>query len=310
MKIKEDILKGCSVIIPSKGRLDYNKQLTLINLPKAILKNTIVVTPPEELEGMIKMLMENNVKVGGIIPIEHSSISELRFKVISKLKRNIIFLDDDFNFHCREYPDTENDTKYLLKALNEKYFSEENIEKYISDMFSWISEKLNSDDFGMVGVGARGGNNFLKLKNIYNTRINGFWGINYNNFKKIGSPDISKISTKEDFYLSLCFLKKGIPTISTSDYAYDTPSGSNAAGGCSTYRSLKKMEDNSRALLSFFPDCVSLVKKPISRWNGLGDEGEFFDVKISWKKAYVGKPITDINGYIEEPARTKENYKK
>ena len=308
--MKNNVLNGCSVVVPTKGRLDIKKQITLKNLPQSILLNTIVVTPPEEKDIMVELLKDNNIDVAGVIPIQHSNISELRHKIINGLKRNIVFLDDDFNFHCREYSDTEFDTKYLLKALNEKYFTKQNIEKYLLEMFDWICSKLNCDTFGMVGVSARSGNNFLKYRNIYNTRINGFWGINYKNYLKIGSPNISQISTKEDFFLSLSFLKKGIPTISTSTYAYDTPGGSNADGGCSNYRTLAQMEENSKKLLKMFPHCVSLVTKPISRWKGLGKEGEFYDVKISWKKAYCGKPIEKIEGYKIEPSRTKQNYKK
>ena len=305
----KDFLKGVTPVISTSGRVDIKLQQTLKNLPSFITEKIIVTCPKVELEPLKKLIETLDIKVAGVMGIDHNNLSELRNLLINKLKRNVLFIDDNMNFHAREYSDIGGETKYLLKGLNDKYFSKQLQEKLFYEMFGWITEKLNSGHFGMVGLSSRAGNNFIKTEEVYNNRICAFWGVNYDNYIKAGSPDLGTISTKQDFFLELSFLKAGIPCVKTSTFAYDKCGGSNAKGGCSRYRDIDRMDNDSRKLVECFPQNVSIVIKDASKWSNLDGE-TFNDVKIGWKKAYSGKPVEEIVGYKNKDSRTKENYKK
>lgn len=297
------------LILMTRGRVDMKRQETLKNLPKFITKKIIVVCPPQEVGPLKQLLMILDIPVLGIVGIPHKNCSDLRHKVINYIKGNLIFLDDNMNFHCREYSDKGLENKYLLKGMNNKYFSKEKLYQYFLEMFIWVDNKIISGNFGMVGLSSRSGNNFLKSEEVYNSRTCAFWGINYKNYLKSGSPRVDKISSKQDFLLELSFLKSGIPCVLTSNYAYDKCGGSNSKGGCSIYRNIDRMNKDAYALKSLFPDEVSIIEKDSNKWGNLDKDKKFYDVKISWKKAYKGIPIEEITGYKPAPPRTKENYK-
>lgn len=298
------------LVVTTSGRADVKRQETLKNLPSIITKKVIVTTKPNEVEKLKKVYKQLNIVVKKVIGVEHNTISDLRQFVMSTFKRNIIFIDDNINFHAREWSTTGKETKGLLKGINSKYFNDNKKNRIFLEMFTWIVSMLESNEYGVVGISARAGNNTAKKGVDYNSRIFAFWGVNYKLWESIGKPDMRDTKTKEDFVLQLMFLTNGIATIKNNNFAFDKCGGANSSGGCSSYRSIELMNKEAVMVKQMFPEYIEIVEKPNKRWNYENDEdGTFKDLRIKWKKAYSGD-VTKLTTYTDIPVRTKGNYKK
>lgn len=271
------------VILNTRGRVD--KQFTLSCLIDEILEHIIIVCYPGEFE----LLNEHwGHKVMGIIehPNNLNNIGSIRQWCIDTFDNvsNIIFIDDNIKFSVRLNSEKGENCKFPLHQLIDKHFTQSTIKFVQLEMFKWIIDNLNTNEYGMVGISQRSGNNNeLKDYNI-NSRIYAFWGVNLDLYNSIPQRKLSDVELKEDFYLTLHFLTNSIKTITSYKYAFDKCGGANSKGGCSTYRTIDKHNESSKILKQHFPNYVSIVEKNTKSWNGFDNKS--LDVRINWKKAY------------------------
>jgi hypothetical protein len=94
--------------------------------------------------------------------------------------------------------------------------------------------------------------------------------------------EIGRVKVMEDFDVNLQLLKKGRPSKISYYYAQGQGS-SNAAGGCSEWRTMEVQSQGAERLKALHPDVVEVVEKETkTAWGGATRK----DVKVQWKKAY------------------------
>jgi len=285
----------------TRGRVDMELQKTIFNLPELVVNFLTVVTHPDEIEDLRKLYKDNDIEVFNLIAIPHDDIGELRHKIIESAGRNVFFIDDSLSFHVRYKEDFDITTKFLLKKLSPKYFTEQHMEDYFIDGLMWVKEMFETKDFGIVGWSYRPSNNNLDTYNVLNSRTNAAWGVDYDYYQAVDA-DMSKYRSKQDLYLGLKFLTSGVPIIKNSTWASDRMGGNNSEGGCSLYRTKNVSEEDAVKLHGEFPQYITFVEKSLNSWKNY--EGDtILDVRIQWKKAFSGNS-RDYDSYLEQPAKS------
>jgi len=93
--------------------------------------------------------------------------------------------------------------------------------------------------------------------------------------------ELGRVKVMEDFDVNLQLLKKGLPSKISYYYAQGQGS-SNAAGGCSEWRTLEVQSQGAERLKELHPEVVEVVEKETkTAWGG----GTRKDVKVQWKRA-------------------------
>jgi hypothetical protein len=302
------IFSETKFVVNTRGRIDNKLHHTLKNIPRILSRNIIVITIPQEVEPLKNLLEELNIEVDEVWGIHHNYLGQARQDTLDRFKCNVVFIDDMFTFHAREHSDTGIETTYMLKQISKKNFNADKRESIMIDMFEWVVEKLNLGCFGVVGISNRPSNNNIKFDEVYNDRIGGFYGINYELFRTLkNDPKLDDMITKQDMYIILHFLQNGIPCVKSSKYAFNRSGGANSKGGCSIYRDVGLMDHDARALKSLFPQYVNLKDKSAISWKNVGDVKTFKDVMVQWKKAYTGEEVYKLCGYSQKEPITKDN---
>jgi hypothetical protein len=92
-----------------------------------------------------------------------------------------------------------------------------------------------------------------------------------------------RITVMEDFDVQLQLLKRGHECFQYNQLVQEQY-GSNADGGCSTYRTDEVQRRAAEELARRHPECVTVVKKE-QKGNGTM-WGERYDVKVNWRRAW------------------------
>ena len=250
------------LFIHTLGRPD--KQTTLAQLPDSLKADTILVVQEQEYASYSRRFPEMCVP----LPREIKRLSPTRQWIMDYAKEQgmdkIVMMDDDLTFAVRR-----DDTTKLHKATPED----------VKDIFQWL--KLQLDDYAHAGISAREGNNTVAEGRKEVGRMMRLLAYDVDAFHKEGIR-FDRIDTKQDFDVTLQFLRKGMPN-SIGYWAAHNQAGSNVAGGCSTYRDQEMMSRCSNELAELHPGFVKVVQKETkTSWGG----GVRTDVVISWKKAY------------------------
>jgi len=196
-----------------------------------------------------------------------------------------LFFEDNISFHIRaDKPDFGNIRNYGLYEMTLSRWSKENTLKHQLNMLDDIIEKLDSDEYGIVGISQRFGNNRIEEDFMENCRIYGFWGMNKKLYNSL-SYKISDVVYREDFYIILRFLMAGIKVGCFAKYAFDKENGVNSPGGCSSYRTPEATNKNVEWMVEQFPGIVRSKENEKVTWAGYN--GKALDVTIQWKKAYT-----------------------
>jgi hypothetical protein len=171
-------------------------------------------------------------------------------------------LDDDLRF-------------YIRKATNDWHLRYLEAEEYPA-LFGLLDKWL--DDYAHCGISAREGNNRVEHLSVESTRYMRVLAYNLDFFDGI---ELGRVKVMEDFDINLQLLKKGLPSKISYYYAQGQGS-SNAAGGCSEWRTLEVQSQGAERLKELHPEVVEVVEKETkTAWGG----GTRKDVKVQWKRA-------------------------
>jgi hypothetical protein len=150
----------------------------------------------------------------------------------------------------------------------------------VAKLFDTVEESL--DEWAMVGVSAREGANVNTEPYIFNTRLLRFLAYRTDTLIRLGIR-FDRLPVMEDFDVELALLTNGCPVL-CCNWIVQNQGSSNAPGGCSTYRTMKKQEEAAWKLREYYPKFVEVVTKQTkTAWNGQ----ERTDVRIKWKQAYA-----------------------
>lgn len=191
----------------------------------------------------------------------------------------ILMMDDDLMFSERR---ADEPTKFLpIKPGEHAAF--DRLMANMAEMMDYVP---------LGGLANRSGANRETAPYRLNARLHDLMAINVVVARDNGFR-MDRVQFMEDFDFMLQFLTAGYPTLCLNTHCKDDKGGSNAAGGCSTYRSPAGQLDAAMELKEYFPDFVTLVQK--SGWGG--DMSQRTDVRVAWKKAYeAGLAARDASG--------------
>lgn len=251
------------IAIPSIHR--WHEQPTLLALPPEVEVNLFV---PETQVAQYRQKWESagNVKVHGQ-PASIDNIGKARHAILEWAYPNaVLMLDDDLAFFARR---TDEPDKFRDCDLNER-----------AKMLHACSNALK--DYAHIAVATREGGNRNTEDYVYNTR--GLRVLGYDS-KVVLDEEVkfNRIPVMEDFDVALQLLRKGYPNCVLNWMVHNQTGGSNATGGCSTYRTLELQAKAAHRLKELHPDFVTVVEKTTkTAWGGATRT----DVRIQWKKAY------------------------
>lgn len=257
-------MKDFLIYIPTRGRIENQK--TLNNLPSWLHSKVRLVTPEKEAEALAQCYPHMRKY---ILPVPVQGIGKTRQWIVENSKaRYGLFLDDDMDF-C-----------YRLDMASPKLVILRPDDQQMTKLFEWTYEELKTGALH-VGISARQGNNHVCEEVVEATRMNNAYAYDLKRLEKTGVR-FDALPLMEDFYVTLGLLTRGYVNRVTYRWCWNQ-SGSNKAGGCSTYRTGEMQAKAAKLLQKAYPAFVTLVEKESkSNWSGMKTRT---DVRIQWKKA-------------------------
>lgn len=249
------------VIIHTLGRATWAQQPTLHQLLADGICPTLVVQAHEAdkyswYEGEVHVL-----------PDSIRTLAPTRDYIIHDMEGpdKVVFMDDDLHFACRRNDDP---SKFRKPEKGD-----------LSRMIDTISRGL--DVCPHVGIGAREGGNRVTEEYVWNTRVMRVLAYSRKYLKK-RSLYFSPLVVMEDFHMNLQILRSGADSMLCNKWVSNQANGSDAPGGCATYRSDKVQTDSANLLATRHPGFVKVVQKTTKgAWGG----GTRTDVVVQWKAA-------------------------
>lgn len=260
--------------MPSSHRAD--KLITLKQLPDWVKENMTLLISGNELAEYADIIQKENLNVF-FVPEDWLLADKDQWMFTQEEYRFVIRIEDDLTFFVRD-PETHK----LSKATVEQ----------VSEMFDECLKELQCEEWPLIGISSRGGNNFQEKDFVIGTRMHHIWFVDTDVYKKL---DINLVPFKEfvmdDFHVILSYLRNGYPNKVYFKYACDDR-GSNAPGGASVYRTSSVQWKSACWLATQHPGYVTVKEKTTSTgWEGMEKnslgQNVRTDVTIEWKKAYA-----------------------
>lgn len=245
------------IYILSSGRAQ--KQTTWDNLPRSLQERVKLVVPPDEATayGRYPLL------TGGWVV---RNPGKVRQRLIEQAENKVVMLDDDLVFATRR---TDDPTRFREATPYD-----------LSTLFNEIEDSLS--EFAHVGVAPREGGNRNTDRTMQCTRMMRVLAYQAQTLRAM-KVRFDRLQVMEDFDVTLQLLRAGLPNI-VLNHMVQNQNGSNAAGGCSQWRTPQIQTDAAYALKELHPRYVTVVQKETkTAWGG----GVRTDVRIQWKEAYA-----------------------
>ena len=244
--------------IPTYGRT--HRQETLNAFPVEWVRRTALVCRPEEAEALRRYGVE-------VLAAPVKGISATRQWIIDQHEGDrLLMFDDDLKFARRREDDP---TKF--ERLEPR-------DPRIGTMLDILLEAL--DWVPVVGLASRGGANRETAEWRMQQRIWDVMGLRVDVLRREGLR--YRTPLMEDFDLHLQFLTRGYPSAMLNAFTKDD-FGSNAPGGCSTYRDSSMQAAAAIDLVLAWPEFVSLRQTKNDWGNGMEERT---DVRVQWGKAF------------------------
>lgn len=227
-----------NIVIPTKGR--EGNQMTLSHLPESLRIHTTLFIPEGETHNHPKIYVE---------PRQMHKGEKVQHMLDGFFGRKFIMCDDDLRFSS--------------KALREDRLhpaSEEEIEKGFHKVWELL------DTHPIVGIHQRFMGHLCESSVVPCGRTFAAFGVNIDLLPS-GIENLNSWMVCEDAVLQLSVLSKGGSTPVIGTLFWDQCGGSNASGGCSTYRTPEVQKEHVLRLKEKFPEFVTLKEKaPVSGW--------------------------------------------
>jgi hypothetical protein len=254
------------ILIHTLGRATPSQQHTLRQLILAGVTPTLVVQAHERAkydwyDGKVYTL-----------PDTIRTLAPTRDHIIHDMAGDdkVVFLDDDLHFAVRRSDDP---TKFRQPEPAD-----------IREMFMHIEMGLGTVPH--VGIGPREGGNRNTEEHLFNTRIMRVLAYRRSYLKK-RMITFTPLVVMEDFHVNLQILRSGSDTMVLNRWVSNQAGGSDAPGGCSSYRSDAVQTAAAHMLAAKHPGLVRVVQKATkTAWGG----GTRTDVVVQWKQARRSAP--------------------
>ena len=280
------------IAIPSCGRPDWKKQVTLRNFVDMKCSRPVVLCIPDDKDegrkyrNRVLSTIDDRINISvEYVPETYNGISLTRKWMLTELaakrhERYILMLDDDMDFCYR--PDMRVDDLETIQDLER-----------FNAMFELLGQWL-AEGFVHIGIGARQGSNHVSTPYRDVARMMNAYAYDTLKLQEL-NVELGRLPVMEDFDLTLQLLRKGYPNRVSYQYVWNQR-GSGAEGGCSSYRTSEMQMNAALKLKEYHPNYVSVVtKKAGSVWKDMEERG---DVVIQWQKAYEeGKEYARNRGH-------------
>jgi len=285
------------IVIPSCGRSDSGKQITVRNFAEMKSTRPVVLAVPES---EVRRYNNNALAIYGDrmdlsiigVPDIIKGISHTRQWILTdfakhRSERHILMLDDDMDFCFR--PNLGSPALETIKSL-----------VLLETMFDTLEDWLAAG-FVHIGISARQGNNHFPTPADYGeddkprtyrdvTRMMNAYAYDTVMLQKL-KVELGRIPVMEDFDLTLQLLRKGYPNRVSFQFCWNQR-GSGKEGGCSSYRTAELQAQAAVKLHQFHPEFVKIVmKKATTKENWVGMK-ERSDVIVQWQRAYESAKVS------------------
>lgn len=265
------------IYIPTRGRADkLAGDSTLSRIPRWMHDQVVLVTHSEDTQNYVRALAASGFQESGATILDvgaYDNIAQKRMRIGEVARDNrefsFVMLDDDIDFLVRKGDDVWN----LRAATDDE----------VDTLFQKIAGLLNT--YAQVTVSGREGNNrygegtFDQLL-VYNTRAMRITGYQTELFN---SCVHDRVPVMEDIDVTLQLLRRGFANVLIAYYA-NGQKMTNAAGGCSIWRTHEIHEAAANKLVELHPGLVrTRLKTNKTDADGFGTRTE---VTVQWKKAH------------------------
>ena len=272
-------IKDTIIVINSSNRV--NKTVTPDLFPSGIIKWVLAV-PFNQEDTYRKKFGANVVAIPDTVPQFLPSQRQWVMENFS-MYSYVWLMDDDLQYFKR------NEELLLRKCDTAE----------IEEMFFTMREHLN--EIPMVGISTRLGNNRITSEYDELNRVTRCYAIATEAFQKVGATFAPYPEhTAEDFHISLCFLNAGYKNRILHTFAQEDMGGSNAAGGCSAYRTAEVQRRTSMWMVENHPECKLKGKYCKGSWGlqELADGRNYrVDLIVQWKQAYKPRRERPVGGF-------------
>lgn len=249
------------IVIPSKGRADWDKQTTLRQLLSAVRTVTLVV-PREEVSAYKSLLIDCGSMVRVVMcHWRQKSIGTTRRWITQSLFRDqkVVMFDDDLQFLVR--PDMSSSRLEVASPLD--------LRKMLHRMEALL------DDVPMVGISTRQQNIAYNsfLADVSNAFSTGAYALNLGTLRD--TVKFGRLPLLENVDFTLRLFKAGYSNTVMFDYAWSHAINGNSKTGCNTYRTARMHAAAAQALQRAHPDYVRLIKAGVRN----------IEVKVEWVKS-------------------------
>jgi len=240
------------IIIPTLGRMD--KQVTYSNLPESYKEKVFFVVQIHEFEEMKSRYGDKVL----CLPSEINRIAPTREWIFNKFKdtRHFVF-DDDLDFVVKE-PNPGEGTKWLSRRFTDQDFD---------DAFGMIDQWMDDGIVygGLLPAWVIPDVSQWPVRECQRIMTNVF----YDGPKIPRDIKWNRVVAAEDFDVNLQLLTRGFKNKISAKYMV-TCSETNAAGGCSTWRTLEVHNEAQRELAALWPEFIKIREKvvPSGPWKG------------------------------------------
>lgn len=252
------------IYIPSRSRADQ-KHHTFDTLPGHFKEKAKFVVHESERDAYAARFGKKHILATTI-----TGIGPVRQLIIQKAKRAVLMLDDDLSFFARR----DDDPTKLRKA------TDVDVTRMLCDVAELMETEFEADAYAHVAIAVREGANRNTDPILYNTRCLRALGYRADILRR-EKIRFDRLPVMEDFDVALQLLRKGYDSATLNTYAQDQGQ-SNAAGGCSTYRSMEVQAQGAQGLAKLHPDFVRVVQKEAKSGAPWATR---LDVQVAWKKA-------------------------
>ena len=261
------------IYIPTYGRAETETQYTLNALPKELLSNTVLVVQERERDRYEYSKARYIVLPSNIKTIAPTRQWIMQVHNVQRHGPKLVMLDDDLPFYVRRKDDA---TKFKRAMPSD-----------LIKLFKLIEQRL--ERYVHVGVLMHEGAHRALAIDTYATHMCRVLAYDVPTFRRL-NIDIGRAAVGQDKDATLQLISKGYANCSINSYAQGQTRGTNAPGGCASYRTVALLEKSLKQIERWHAPFVKLEYRAHigKEWGGSRDKPVMLPyIRVQWKKAYA-----------------------